>query len=850
MIFYNVGQSNGKDIGLQEVEGTGIQGILNAKDKLFGSKLLGDGLIRVSDARYYHSLKEYHAENPKGPIDKQKATVAARSYVLAKVDMRSNTTEKELIKRIEKQRKETKKLYRLDHLPDVLAYYNEDKTIATVMIETPFNAAKYISRCKAVVYKLNAVSKEQLNLNTSLAFGYQLTQAISLPKLKSDTIFYSAIGKRPESTDSAAATSSVKQDAVLPEFNGHPQSMDELYKRLEAVGKAWHAAHDSTDQKTGAIIPAKMNVRDTLDLLEHYVTFYHLYSMGEDTTMLSQTPLYYLDYDRGIYLIADDVIAKMIQAINRNITSEKQRRDMIHTLEADRVVQAHILTRSVHPELFAMQNGVYDLKKHIFREFDFSKDFFISKADVNYNPKAVKEPEFDIPFGDGKVQKWKPKRDWFDKIADDGSGNVDKAKLKLLLQVLFLAMTNSYNCRKVIFCINNGQPGTSKSTFLELCESLVGQGNYAVVNITEWNDATAMNAVRGKSLLVGDDFDSNNPIYDYSAFKNIASDGPVRTKLFYHNPYSAPLHIFAIQVANGMPNFRKPDSAVFNRIRVIRFDHFFGTDNPYLRIIKDKFIYDNYFREWLAFTLLNMFGYYDTLHVYDTKESQREVHTLEQEQDTLAAFISGRMTELKSRRVPTAFMYKFYENSSKADGFSKNQILNRNQFTRKFRLMQHDWSYYPKNQRIKGMFDPEDSDTLNQVLVQVTHPAQTNYANSSKESIDAGNPVNPDTYKGGVFENLNNPTNEDRAKKAAEEGKKMRQDIADGKYTHEDLEKDVENSVKAQNDNFSWINDAVQKRVAEHKKKQAAKSARRYKNEPSPDSEQLQPGGNPWSGLV
>lgn len=824
------------------INGAGIKCILQNKEKLSGKLIIGDKVIRVSDGKTYNSMADFVKENPNAAVTHDMSTT--KGYLAVRINM-TQITKEELIKRIQEQRKVTKEMYHLKYTPDCLAYY-ENENLATVLLETPVttNIKQYAKRCWALARALNGLTNKQMKESGDVYTIYDnLQRDLPLFVLKDDTIIFSETSDHEED-------SKKKEEAQLPEFNGHPQSMDELYKRLEAVGKAWHAAHDSTDQKTGAIIPAKMNVRDTLDLLEHYVTFYHLYSMGEDTAMLSQTPLYYLDYDRGIYLIADDVIAKMIQAINRNITSEKQRRDMIHTLEADRVVQAHILTRSVHPELFAMQNGVYDLKKHIFREFDFSKDFFISKADVNYNPKAVKEPEFDIPFGDGKVQKWKPKRDWFDKIADDGSGNVDKAKLKLLLQVLFLAMTNSYNCRKVIFCINNGQPGTSKSTFLELCESLVGQGNYAVVNITEWNDATAMNAVRGKSLLVGDDFDSNNPIYDYSAFKNIASDGPVRTKLFYHNPYSAPLHIFAIQVANGMPNFRKPDSAVFNRIRVIRFDHFFGTDNPYLRIIKDKFIYDNYFREWLAFTLLNMFGYYDTLHVYDTKESQREVHTLEQEQDTLAAFINGRMTELKSRRVPTAFMYKFYENSSKADGFSKNQILNRNQFTRKFRLMQHDWSYYPKNQRIKGMFDPEDSDTLNQVLVQVTHPAQTNYANSSKESIDAGNPVNPDTYKGGVFENLNNPTNEDRAKKAAEEGKKMRQDIADGKYTHEDLEKDVENSVKAQNDNFSWINDAVQKRVAEHKKKQAAKSARRYKNEPSPDSEQLQPGGNPWSGLV
>lgn len=795
MIFYNVGQSNGKDIGLQEVEGTGIQGILNAKDKLFGGKLLGDGLIRVSDARYYHSLKEYHAENPKGPIDKQKATVAARSYVLAKVDMRSNTTEKELIKRIEKQRKETKKLYRLDHLPDVLAYYNEDKTIATVMIETPFNAAKYILRCKAVVYKLNAVSKEQLNLNTSLAFGYQLTQAISLPKLKSDTIFYSAIGKRPESTDNAATTSSVKQDAVLPEFDDQPQSMDEFFNRLKAVSKAWHAAHDSTDQKTGKIIPAKMSIRDTLDLLERYVNFYYLYDINGDTSRLDQSPIWVMDYDKGIYQTNDVLINQMIQALNRDIIKQTERNDMIKTLKADRVIKIHPLTRSIHPEYIPMGNGVYDLRHHTFRKYDLKKDFFISKTDVIYNPNATVEPEFEIPMTNGKVQKWKLTRDWFNKVATDINGFLDKKKLRLLFQGVFLAMTNSYNCRKVLFCINDGKSGTSKSTYLELCEAMVGQDNYAVVNVTEWGDPQAMNAVRGKNLLVGDDFDTNSPIYNYAAFKNLASDGPVRTKLLYTNSYSAPLHVFTIQVGNGMPTFRNPDNAILKRIRILRFDHFFSTDNPFLRIIKDEFIHDKRLLEWLAYTLLNMFEFKDTKEVIDTSESRHEIRNVASEQDSLQAFISGRMTDLVSRRIPAGMMYVYYYNSSLADGFPESQILTKNKFIKQFQLQQSDWIYIPGNARVRDEFNPDDTQTTASVMAQVPSPKQREFR--SKADGDGG--FSAERYRGTVFENKSNPSLADIQKQAQKEGEEMRQKIANGEYTHDDVIKDADNSDKINN---------------------------------------------------
>lgn len=771
------------------INGAGIKCILQNKEKLSDKLIIGDKVIRVSDGKTYNSMADFVKENPNAAVTHDMSTT--KGYLAVRINM-TQITKEELIKRIQEQRKVTKEMYHLKYTPDCLAYY-ENENLATVLLETPVttNIKQYAKRCWALARALNGLTNKQMKESGDVYTIYDnLQRDLPLFVLKDDTIIFSE-------TSDHEKDSKKKEEAQLPEFNGHPQSMDELYKRLEAVGKAWHAIHDKVDEKSGEITPAKMSVRDTLDLLEHYVDFYHLYDPKNDDGQsdLSELPIYTMNYDRNIYEIADNIVKKMLQAINRSITSDKQRKDMITTLEADRAIKKHALTRTVHPELVSMGNGVFDLKKREFREYDLDHDFFISKTNISYNPLATKEPIFEINMGNGKVVKWTLSHDWFEPVATDTSGHLDEKKLRLLYQGLFLSLVNAFNTREVLFCVNDGQSGTSKSTYLELCESMVGKGNFAVVDITKWSDPAALQAARGKSLLVGDDYDANIPIKDFSSFKNLASNGAVTTHQYFHNPYSAPLYIFPIQVSNGMPRFRNIDDAILQRIRVIRFDHYFNTDNPRLRIVKDDFINRKSLLEYLAYKVLHMFTFEESMSIIETDECKQEIRSVASEQDSLQAFIDDQLQRFKSRRVPGSFMYVYYYNSCIANGFTENQILTQKMFVKQFQLKQHDWTYIPRNARVRDAFNSEDFDAFEGVLSQVPVPKQRKFK-TGQETEDQITTFNVDRYRGTVFENKKNPSLADVEEKAKKDGEEMRQKIAEGKYNHDDLVKDVDESDK------------------------------------------------------
>lgn len=749
---------------------SGIRAILELKDKeyrLFGDGILQDGVVYPTYKKYC----EYHKH------DSIANASFVHDFVSAPVDLRSIPSGRALSNRIEKQRKVAKSLYKMRHLPDAIAFkISKDSDFAIVMISTPYNAEKYSQRCWTLGASLNGKTAMKTNIDLK---SFQLPKAnyMDIPKLTDDIILYKAVSEAKNKID---VPQQDDDEVQLPSFDSTPKSMQEFFSRLELVGYTWHQINDQVDKDN--IKPAKMSDRTTLDLLEHYVDFYHLYSPGDDLSALDQTPIWFMDYDKRVYQTGDTVIGQMLQAINRNIIKRSRRSDLIDTLRADRAVKKHVLTRSVHPELVAMGNGIYNLKDHSFRKYNLQKDFFASKTSINYNPEAKTEPTFDISTKDGKHKQWKLSRDWFELVASDSKGILDTTKLKLLYQVVFLAMIGASNTRKVVFCINDGQSGTSKSTYIELCEAMVGEGNYASVNVPDWSNPTAMHRARGKNLLAGDDYNANSLIYDYSAFKNIASDGPVLTKLLYSNPYSVPLHVFAIQAANGLPSFRDPDNAVLSRIRVIRFDHFFGVDNAHLRIVKDRFIHDPKLLEWLACKVLSMFDYYNSLSVIDTEESRHEVRSLGADQDSLNAFIADHLDDLKSRRIPAAMMYGYYYNVSLAEGFAEQQILTKRKFIKQFTEKQSTWKYYSNNKRVEGLFNSDDTTTYSSAVSRVPSPKQREYK------------IGVRGFRGAVFENESNSTPEEIHAKARQDGEDLKEAVRNGTYQNPYSEYDVKSA--------------------------------------------------------
>ncbi|CCI87435.1 hypothetical protein [Lactobacillus gigeriorum] len=227
-------------------------------------------------------------------------------------------SEATLVSRIKEQRKATKKMYKMRYLPNCVAFKDTEYGIpvAKVLVEAPFDKDKYEKRSCALSYALSSRSIQDLKLDPTLTSAkFELASPIHVPKLTQDMLLFSSVKEHPKDD-------TIQDDLFeFPVFEGQPKSMEEFFSRLETIGKAWHKAYDTIDSDTDRVIKrTKMDARTTLDLLEHYVSFYHLYSSLEEKKNISTSPVWFLDYNQKIYCTDGAIIGQMLQTINYDIT--------------------------------------------------------------------------------------------------------------------------------------------------------------------------------------------------------------------------------------------------------------------------------------------------------------------------------------------------------------------------------------------------------------------------------------------------------------------------------------------------------------------------------------------------
>lgn len=424
------------------------------------------------------------------------------------------------------------------------------------------------------------------------------------------------------------------------------KSMADLIKNLQAERSAWDLNH--TNDKGNV---ANIDNIDIIQILENNVPLAVLYSYPSER---DDAPLFYYDFDQGIYANADVVFERLILAVAPERTSKDARKNIISTLRAkpsNKIIE-HQLTTVTDTEhrFFAVGNGIFDTKKKELLPFDHTKWFFTSKIATNYNPNTTVEPIFN---------GWS----WSKSLDAIAGGQEDKKKL--LWQTCKASLLGYWWLRQAVILIDKGSGQTGKSTFEQALINTKGKENTTSLRLAEMTDEQKLLDAVNVSLIIGDDNDVHQPISNYANINPLISGEYVRVKKLYEKSRMVQIHAFILQSANGLPPLKNSTDAVFKRFVVIMFNTQHNAKNPADFAVKNDYINRKEFKEWLLNYVLNHVEV--GVSLTDTKESHELLNESKLENDTIDNFVNNWMPTLSSTKIPASWLYSLYATACTID---------------------------------------------------------------------------------------------------------------------------------------------------------------------------------------
>lgn len=473
------------------------------------------------------------------------------------------------------------------------------------------------------------------------------------------------------------------------------KSMDDLIKKLQAQREVWDLNH--TDDKGNV---AHISDVDIINIIEDNVPLAILYSQ---TAEIPTAPLYFYNYDEGIYQNDSATFEKFILAIAPERTSTKTRENIIDTLrkKPSQKIETHQLTTITDQfhRYSPLGNGIFDNKEK--KLLPFSKNwYFVTKIKTNFNPDATEEPSYN---------GWSMSES-FKKIAGG-----DKDKEKLIWQVCKASVLGYWWLRKFAYFTDDGGGQTGKSTLEEALISTVGEENTAQLRLVDMQDETKLLDGVNKSLIVGDDNDVNQPVKNYAYLNPLVSGEALRVRNYYEKSRVAHFHSFIIQSGNGLPPLVGATQAFYRRMIVIKFNTHHDASKKADFDVKHDYIHRVEWQEWFLHYLL--FHVELGISLTNTEESKKLLSESQLESDTISNFINNWLSTIDSTKIPAGWLYAFYSSACTSDSL---QPLSKRVFTRKI-MENHkfakEWKKVP-NARIEpdSDFFYDDANKLQKMI--------------------------------------------------------------------------------------------------------------------------------------
>lgn len=471
-----------------------------------------------------------------------------------------------------------------------------------------------------------------------------------------------------------------KANEVSLKFN----SLEELKQRLRVAGDEWRTNNEKVNEKTGEVKTTPVSSRAVADIMLKHCK---CVLIDEDDPELSPLAIY--DPSEGIYKKGDRFIFNLAMYVERNLV-ESQCKQVKHFLTNDDRTQE--VDRTLDSNLVVCNNGVYNRKQK--KLLPFSSDWiFINKISTNY-VEQVQKPIYE----DWDFTQW---------IKDIAGGQQDK---ELLLYQMFYSAINANYVSEVAFFLYSREGRTGKGTLQELLRNLVGNRNTSNLKIKEFEKDFKISTIYGKSLILGDD---NNP-KDYNEssenFKSVVTGDGILLNGKFEKPFNSKLTPTVIQSMNGLPRFADTTDGFTRRLRIIEFTRSYkGSANN--RNVKEKYVKDHRLHEYILSTVIDM----DVYDVVDTEESQRFVNDLVLDNNPVAAFYEDVFTTLRSERLPTKFLFMYFQVWCISENNS-TKIKQRN-FTKQLReiVEPKGWEYGQRGMQPLDYWKPIDIEAYDEL---------------------------------------------------------------------------------------------------------------------------------------
>ena len=206
--------------------------------------------------------------------------------------------------------------------------------------------------------------------------------------------------------------------------------------------------------------------------------------------------------------------------------------------------------------LIGFENGVYDLKMHIFRE-GMPDDYISFSTYKNYIPYNVNIPEIDEI------------NDFFSKLF------VNEAIRNYVLDILCCIIDGSITQER--FYIFTGQGSNGKSKLLDLIQKTVGD-YYSTLPISLLTQKRAasnaaqseVERTKGRRFAVLSEPNENDKI-NIGYMKELSGNDKILTRGLYKDPFEFTPQFTMILACNELPEIPSDDGGTWRRIRVIEF---------------------------------------------------------------------------------------------------------------------------------------------------------------------------------------------------------------------------------------------------------------------------------------
>lgn len=480
-----------------------------------------------------------------------------------------------------------------------------------------------------------------------------------------------------------------------------PETMQDLEQLLKAEGQLWRDENTKVNENTGEIKVPKMPARTIANILEKHLK---ITVLGKDKKEADKSLPYFYDLDEGIYVSFTRTLEQLCLKIEPR-AKIAERREAIEYIR----LEAPINKLTEDETKIVCNNGIYNTQTQQLEPFS-PNYFFTAKIQTNYNPDA-EEPI---------INGWSVSN-WFKEIAGDVPN-----KLTLLWQLVASTINSNYLQPVAFFLIDDGQGRTGKGTFQELLISLVGLSNYASLKFIDFQNDFKLAQAMGSALIIGDDNDPTKFYEDNSNFRTMVTGDPILINPKGLRPYSAQSRALIVQSMNGRPKLPPQDEKTTRRFRIIKFTHQYK-DTPEGRKIKSDYIKRPEVLEWILKEAVKI----DITKLADTSESEEEVKKIHTENDPVAYFMETYFNELKSSRIPVAFLFKFFQATQRYEtGRFNSSSMTQRGFTRKLnKLLPAGWKYERKNMYVGNFWNHDDIQIIMKYSSEIGHA----YDNATKD---------------------------------------------------------------------------------------------------------------------